>query len=65
MICHVAVVRTNVLERRITSIIRVPRISELGTKLAHGITSQKMAFFGIAFVYCVFPYCFSIEVEEF
>jgi hypothetical protein len=61
MFCHVAVVRTHVSEEHITSIIRVTRISELGTMLAvtgnqstlqrstlqepHPITFQKAAFF--------------------
>jgi hypothetical protein len=34
MLCHVALVRTDVLKERITTIIRVTRISELGTTLA-------------------------------
>jgi hypothetical protein len=33
MLCHVAVTRTDVSEERITSIIRVTRMSELGTML--------------------------------
>jgi hypothetical protein len=39
MLCHVALVRTNVLKERSTSIIKVTRISELGTTLA--ITSNQ------------------------
>jgi hypothetical protein len=31
MLCHVALVRSDVLEKCIASIIRVTRISELGT----------------------------------
>jgi hypothetical protein len=34
MLCHVAPVRTDVSEERSISIIRVTRISELGTMLA-------------------------------
>jgi hypothetical protein len=34
MLCHVALVRTDVLEEHITSIIRVTRIGEVGTTLA-------------------------------
>jgi hypothetical protein len=34
MLCHVAVVKTDVLEDSIISIIRVTRIGELGTMLA-------------------------------
>jgi hypothetical protein len=57
MLQCVALVRTNVPEERIASIIRVKRISELETTLAvtnnrgtllqepHGVTSQKTAFF--------------------
>jgi hypothetical protein len=60
MLCHVALVRTKVLEERRASIIRVIRISELGTMLAvtsnwctlwrntkppDSIISQKTAFF--------------------
>jgi hypothetical protein len=50
----VALVRTNVSEERVASIIRVTRISEIGTMLAvtsnrntlrHGVTSQKKVFF--------------------
>jgi chemotaxis methyl-accepting protein methylase len=53
-----ALVRTDVLEKRIASIFRVARIGELGTTLTvtnnrsklrrniiHGVTSQKTAFF--------------------
>jgi hypothetical protein len=39
ILCHVALVRTNVLEEHSTSIIRVTRICELGTTLA--ITSNR------------------------
>jgi hypothetical protein len=39
MSCSVALVRTDILEERITSIIRVSRISELGTTLA--VTSNR------------------------
>jgi hypothetical protein len=34
MLCHVALVRTDVSEERIASIIKVTRIGELGTMLA-------------------------------
>jgi cobalamin synthase len=34
MLCHVALVRTNILEERISSIIRAKRIGEIGTMLA-------------------------------
>jgi hypothetical protein len=40
MLHHVALVRTDVLEKRSTSIIRATRISELGTTLA--VTKQLM-----------------------
>jgi hypothetical protein len=53
--CHVVIVRTDVLEEIITSIIRVTRISEIGTMLAvisnrstlqsNILTFQKTAFF--------------------
>jgi hypothetical protein len=39
MLHHVALVRTDVLEEHIASIIKVPRISELGTTLA--VTSNQ------------------------
>jgi hypothetical protein len=39
MLCYVAPERINVLEERITSIIRVTRIGELGTMLA--VTSNQ------------------------
>jgi hypothetical protein len=47
---HVGLVRTNVLEEHVASILRVERIRELGTVvtsrlLAHGAISLKMAFF--------------------
>jgi hypothetical protein len=57
MLCHVALVTTNVSEECIASIIRVTRIGKLGTTLAvtsnrsmlpkkcYGVTSQKTAFF--------------------
>jgi hypothetical protein len=56
MVWHVALVRTDVSEEPSASIIRVTRLSELGTTLAissnrrflqepHGLTSQKTAFF--------------------
>jgi hypothetical protein len=47
MLRRVALVRTDVSEKLIASIIRVTRISELGTTLAvtSGVTSQKTAFF--------------------
>jgi hypothetical protein len=38
MLRHVALVRTDVSEERMTSIIRVTRIGELGTMLAHIFT---------------------------
>jgi sensor histidine kinase regulating citrate/malate metabolism len=38
MLCYVAFVRTNISEERIASILRVTRISELGTTLA--VTSE-------------------------
>jgi hypothetical protein len=46
----VALVRIDISEEGITSIIRVERISDLGTTLAEvqesrGVTSQNMAFF--------------------
>jgi hypothetical protein len=43
----VALVRTDVSVELIASIIRVERISELGTaaELPHDVTSQKTAFF--------------------
>jgi hypothetical protein len=52
MLCHVALVRTDVSEELTTSIIRVTRIVGLGTTLAvttnqctlHGVTSQKTPF---------------------
>jgi hypothetical protein len=34
MLCHVALVRTNVLQERTASIIRMTTIGELGTTLA-------------------------------
>jgi hypothetical protein len=40
MLRHVALVRTDVLEEPIASIIRAIKVCE-----PHGITSQKMAFF--------------------
>jgi hypothetical protein len=43
-----AVVRTEVWEERIASLIRVERISEPGTTLA--VTSQKTTFFRIVLV---------------
>jgi hypothetical protein len=43
MLCHVALVRTDVLEEYIGSIIRVTRIGELETKLA--VTSNKSMLF--------------------
>jgi hypothetical protein len=57
----VTLLRTDGSEERITSIIRVTRIVELGTTLAvinnrstlqdpHGATSQKTAFFIVAAV---------------
>jgi hypothetical protein len=39
MFCRVAIVRANVLEESITSIIRVTRIGKLGTTL--GVTSNQ------------------------
>jgi hypothetical protein len=39
MLCHVALVRTDVSEERSASIIRVTRIGELGTTLA--VTSNR------------------------
>jgi hypothetical protein len=39
MLCHVALVRTDISEEHITSIIRVTIISKLGTMLA--ITSKQ------------------------
>jgi hypothetical protein len=44
MLHHVALVRTDISEERITSIIRVTRIGELGTMLA--IASFFAACFG-------------------
>jgi hypothetical protein len=41
MLYHVALVKTNVSEEYITSIIRVIRIGELGTTLA-GTSNQNM-----------------------
>jgi hypothetical protein len=43
----VALIRTDVSEERIASIIRVKRISEIGTflKEPHGVISQKTALF--------------------
>jgi hypothetical protein len=41
MLQHVALVRTDVLKKRITSIIRMTRIGELGTTLA--VISNKHA----------------------
>jgi hypothetical protein len=41
MLCHVALVRTNVSEELNASIIRMTRISELGTMLA--VTSNQRA----------------------
>jgi hypothetical protein len=40
MLCHVALVRTDVLEEGITTIIRVTRIGELGTTL--GVTGNSV-----------------------
>jgi hypothetical protein len=58
MLCHVALVRTDVSEERSASIIRVTRIGELGALAAtsnrhtplflqetHVVKSQKTAFF--------------------
>jgi hypothetical protein len=45
MLHHVALVRTNVSDESIDSIIRVTRIGELGTTFSYDPTSQKMAFF--------------------
>jgi hypothetical protein len=55
MLRHVALVRTDVSEERISFTIRVTRIGELGTMIAitsirllqesHGVTSQKTEFF--------------------
>jgi hypothetical protein len=57
MLRRVALVRTDISEERIASILRVRRIGELGTTLAvtsnrnmllqepHGVTSHKTAFF--------------------
>jgi hypothetical protein len=39
MLCRVALVRTDVSEERITSIVRVTRVGELGTMLA--VTSNR------------------------
>jgi hypothetical protein len=43
MLCHVALVSTNILEEHITSIIKVTRIRELGTTLA--VTSNQSNMF--------------------
>jgi hypothetical protein len=40
MLCHVALVRTDVLEELMASIIRATRIGELGTMLA--VTSSSV-----------------------
>jgi hypothetical protein len=40
MLCHVVLVRNDVSEERSASIIRVTRISELGTTLA--VSSEKI-----------------------
>jgi hypothetical protein len=40
MLPHVALVRTDVLEERITSIIRMTRIGKLGTMLAVTVTAN-------------------------
>jgi hypothetical protein len=55
MLCRVALVRSDVSEERIASIIMIETITELGTTLAviaslllqerHGVTSQKTAIF--------------------
>jgi hypothetical protein len=42
MLCHVALVRTDVSEERIASIIKVTRIGEVGTTLA--VTSNRSTF---------------------
>jgi hypothetical protein len=42
MICHVALVRTDVSEECIASIIRVTRIAELGTMLAVTINKSML-----------------------
>jgi hypothetical protein len=62
MLHHVALVRTDILEEHSASIMRVTRISELGTLAAtsnqhmlqrntmNNITSQKMPFFFLGFI---------------
>jgi hypothetical protein len=47
MLCHVALVRTDVSEEPSTSIIRVTRIGELGTTLA--VTSNRRTLRGNLF----------------
>jgi hypothetical protein len=41
----VSLVRSDVSEERIASIIRLKRISQLATQKPHGFTFQKTAFF--------------------
>jgi hypothetical protein len=43
MLCHVAIVRTDVSEECIMSIIRVERISEVGTVLAVNLQLKHTA----------------------